>query len=129
MTTEIPGGADWHDDFRAWLEPFLAAFRRSEQPSATGHRWYLQGLMGPGHRKSVETMAERVCPGQTQQLHHFVSTSIWATEPLEQVLRQTADALLGGDDHLINADHRLNEALPEVMPLFERFLIALENAG
>ena len=25
--------------------------------------------------KSVEPMAERVCPGQTQQLRHFVSTS------------------------------------------------------
>jgi hypothetical protein len=41
-------------------------------------------------------MAERVCPGQTQQLHHFVSTSPWATAPLEQVLRKTADALVGG---------------------------------
>jgi hypothetical protein len=73
MNTEIRDGADWHDDFRAWLEPFLAAFRRSEQ-----RYWaplYLQGLLGPGHRKSVEPMAERVCPGQTQQLHHFVSAS------------------------------------------------------
>jgi SRSO17 transposase len=108
MSTEIPGGADWHDDFRAWLEPFLAAFRRSEQ-----RYWaplYLQGLLGPGHRKSVEPMAERVCPGQTQQLHHFVSTSSWATEPLEQVLRQTADALVGGNDAALIVD---DVALPK----------------
>jgi SRSO17 transposase len=108
MSTKIPGGADWHDDFRAWLEPFLAAFRRSEQ-----RYWaplYLQGLLGPGHRKSVEPMAERVCPGQTQQLHHFVSTSTWATESLEQVLRQTADALVGGDDAALIVD---DVALPK----------------
>lgn len=108
MSTKIPGGADWHDDFRAWLEPFLAAFRRSEQ-----RYWaplYLQGLLGPGHRKSVEPMAERVCPGQTQQLHHFVSASSWATEPLEQVLRQTAGALVGGDDAALIID---DVALPK----------------
>jgi FOG: Transposase len=108
MNTEIPGEADWHDDFRAWLEPFLAAFRRSEQ-----RYWaplYLQGLLGPGHRKSVEPMAERVCPGQTQQLHHFVSASTWPTEPLEQVLRQTADALVGGDDAALIVD---DVALPK----------------
>jgi SRSO17 transposase len=90
------------------LEPFLAAFRRSEQ-----RYWaplYLQGLLGPGHRKSVEPMAERVCPGQTQQLHHFVSTSSWATEPLEQVLRQTADALVGGNDAALIVD---DVALPK----------------
>jgi SRSO17 transposase len=90
------------------LEPFLAAFRRSEQ-----RYWaplYLQGLLGPGHRKSVEPMAERVCPGQTQQLHHFVSTSTWATEPLEQVLRQTADALVGGNDAALIVD---DVALPK----------------
>jgi SRSO17 transposase len=108
MNTEIRDGADWHDDFRAWLEPFLAAFRRSEQ-----RYWaplYLQGLLGPGHRKSVEPMAERVCPGQTQQLHHFVSASTWATEPLEQVLRQAADALVGGDDAALIVD---DVALPK----------------
>jgi SRSO17 transposase len=84
------------------LEPFLAAFRRSEQ-----RYWaplYLQGLLGPGHRKNVEPMADRVCPGQTQQLHHFVSTLTWATEPLGQVLRQTADGLVGGDDAALIVD-------------------------
>ena len=62
------------------------ALKRSEQRC-----WaplYLQGLLGPGARKSVEPMAERICPGQTQQLHHFVSTSPWSTAPLEQVLRK-----------------------------------------
>jgi SRSO17 transposase len=101
-------GTDWHDDFREWLKPFLAVFKRSEQRC-----WaplYLQGLLGPGARKSVEPMAERVCPGQTQQLHHFVSTSTWSTAPLEQVLRKTADALVGGKDAALIVD---DTALPK----------------
>ena len=55
-------------------------------------------------------MAERVCPGQTQQLHHFVSTSPWSTAPLEQVLRKTADALVGGKDAVLIVD---DTALPK----------------
>ncbi len=108
MDTVLPVDADWNEDFQAWLEPFLAVFKRSEQ-----RYWaplYLQGLIGPGARKSVEPMAERVCPGQTQQLHHFVSTSPWSTAPLEQVLRQTADALVGGKDAVLIVD---DTALPK----------------
>ena len=98
----------WRDDLLAWLEPFLAALGRAEQ-----RRWaplYVQGLLGSGARKSVEPMAERVCPGQTQQLHHFVSTSPWSTEPLERVLRQKADALVGGDEAVLIVD---DTALPK----------------
>jgi SRSO17 transposase len=108
MDTVIPVDADWNKDFQEWLEPFLAVFKRSEQRC-----WaplYLQGLLGPGARKSVEPMAERVCPGQTQQLHHFVSTSPWSTAPLEQVLRKTADALVGGKDAVLIVD---DTALPK----------------
>jgi hypothetical protein len=66
MDIVIPVGTGWHEDFQEWLQPFLAVFMRSEQRC-----WatlYLQDLLGPGARKSVEPMAERVCPGQTQQL-------------------------------------------------------------
>jgi len=108
MNTMISAEVDWHDDFQEWLQPFLAVFKRSEQRC-----WaplYLQGLLGPGARKSVEPMAESVCPGQTQQLHHFVSTSPWATAPLEQVLRRAADALVGGKDAALIVD---DTALPK----------------
>jgi len=108
MDTVIPSDADWNEDFQEWLKPFLAVFKRSEQRC-----WaplYLQGLIGEGARKSVEPMAERVCPGQTQQLHHFVSTSPWSTAPLEQVLRKTADALVGGEDAVLIVD---DTALPK----------------
>ena len=36
-------------------------------------------------------MAARVAPGDLQQLHHFVSTSPWATAPLEDELVKAAD--------------------------------------
>jgi SRSO17 transposase len=108
MNSVIPAGTDWHSDFQEWLRPFLAVFKRSEQRC-----WaplYLEGLLGPGARKSVEPMAERVCPGQTQQLHHFVSTSTWPTAPLEQVLRKTADSIVGGKDAALIVD---DTALPK----------------
>src|SRR5215211_7281068 len=69
--------ANWQVEFEAWLAPFLARLRRAEQ-----RRWapvYLQGLLGPGERKSVEPMAARVAPRDVQQLHHFISASSWAT--------------------------------------------------
>ena len=33
--------------------------------------------IGPGDRKSVEPMAERLAPGDYDQLHHFVTAGIW----------------------------------------------------
>lgn len=98
----------WHDEFLDWLAPFLQAFGRAEQ-----RHWaprYLEGLLGPGDRKSVEPMAARVCPGHTQQLHHFVSTSPWATAPLEHVLATTAAALVGGPEAVLIID---DTALPK----------------
>ncbi len=85
---------NWQAEFEAWLAPFLAWLRRTEQ-----RRWapvYLQGLIGPGERKSVEPMAARVAPGDIQQLHHFVAASPWATAPLEEELVRQADRLVGG---------------------------------
>jgi len=98
----------WRDEFLGWLTPFLAAFGREAQ-----RHWapvYLDGLLGPGERKSVEPMAARVCPGETQQLHHFVSTAPWATAPLEQVLAAVADRLVGGPDAVLIID---DTALPK----------------
>ena len=72
----------WENELERWLEPFLAGLRRKAQ-----RRWapfYLKGLILPGERKSIEPMAARVAPGDTQQLHHFVSTSPWPTAPLEE---------------------------------------------
>ena len=92
----------WEGELERWLEPFLARLRRKEQ-----RRWapvYLKGLILPGERKSVEPMAARVAPGDLQQLHHFVSTSPWATEPLEDELVRAADRLVGGPDAVLVVD-------------------------
>jgi SRSO17 transposase len=92
----------WEDELERWLEPFLARLRRKAQ-----RYWapfYLQGLILPGERKSVAPMAARVAPGDTQQLHHFVSTSPWATAPLEEELVEAANRLVGGPDAVLVVD-------------------------
>jgi SRSO17 transposase len=89
-----PAGGGWEQELERWLEPFLLRLRRQAQ-----RRWapfYLKGLILPGERKSIEPMAARVAPGDTQQLHHFVSTSPWSTAPLEDELVRAADRLVGG---------------------------------
>jgi SRSO17 transposase len=100
MDGSLAGG--WEDELERWLEPFLARLRRKEQ-----RHWapfYLKGLILPGERKSVEPMAARVAPGDLQQLHHFVSTSPWATAPMEEELVRAADRLVGGPDAVLAVD-------------------------
>jgi SRSO17 transposase len=99
---EGTSGDGWEEELARWLEPFLARLRRKEQ-----RRWapfYLKGLILPGERKSVEPMAARVAPGDLQQLHHFVSTSPWATAPLEDELVRAVDRLVGGPDAVLVVD-------------------------
>jgi SRSO17 transposase len=95
-------GPGWEVELERWLAPFLGRLRRQAQ-----RRWapvYLKGLLLPGERKSVEPMAARVAPGDLQQLHHFVSTSPWATAPLEDELVKAADRLVGGPDAALVVD-------------------------
>ena len=95
-------GDGWEGELGRWLEPFVARLGRKEQ-----RRWapfYVKGLILPGERKSVEPMAARVAPGDLQQLHHFVSTSPWATAPLEDELVRAADRLVGGPEAVLVID-------------------------
>jgi SRSO17 transposase len=98
--------AKWEAQFERWMQPFLAQFGHKGQ-----RRWapvYLRGLIAPGERKSVEPMARRQCPGDQEQLHHFVATSTWETCDHERVLLDKAEALVGGhDSHLIIDDTAL----------------------
>jgi len=99
---------NWEADLQGWLAPFLAALPRAEP-----RRWapvYLEGLLSPAERKSVEPMAAHVCPGDVQQLHHFVSAAPWAPAPLEAVLARVADRLVGGRDAVLIID---DTALPK----------------
>src|SRR5947208_3038788 len=98
----------WEGALERWLAPFLSASGREAQ-----RRWapvYLKGLILPGERKSVEPLAARVAPGGTEQLHHFIGGSPWATGPLEAVLAKEADALVGGPAAVLVID---DTALPK----------------
>jgi SRSO17 transposase len=65
---------------------------------------YVRGLLGPGDRKSVEPLAARVAPDDYAQVHHFVCASCWPPEPLERVLAEKAQELVGGPDAVLIVD-------------------------
>lgn len=62
-----------------------------EQPA----RWYMQGLILPGERKSIEPMAARVQPHNVrsahQSMHHLVAQAAWSDEAM---LSAVADRVL-----------------------------------
>ena len=57
-----------------------------------------------GDRKSVQPMAERLAPGDYDQLHHFVAAGVWDAAPLEKELLVQADKLVGGSDAVLVID-------------------------
>lgn len=84
----------WEREFERWLAPFLEALGHKKQ-----RKWapvYMRGLLGPGDRKSVAPMAERVAPDDGEQLHHFLCTSCWDPAPLERTLADKAQQMVGG---------------------------------
>ena len=100
--------AEWEGDLARWLEPFLAHLshraRRAMCPL------YVAGLIGPGDRKSVQPMAERLGFATHDRLHHFVSSAAWDAAPLEAELLAKADALVGGREAYLVID---DTALPK----------------
>jgi DDE superfamily endonuclease len=65
---------------------------------------YVAGLIGPGDRNSVQPMAERLAPGDYDQLHHFVAAGVWDAAPLETELLIQADRLVGTSDAVLVID-------------------------
>ena len=96
------------DDLSEWLKPFLA--RLGHKARRRMCPLYVAGLIGPGERKSVGAMAERLAPGGYDQLHHFVSSGVWDAAPLEEELARQADTLVGGPDAVLVID---DTALPK----------------
>lgn len=94
--------ADLREELSDWLAPFLA--RLGHEARRRMCPLYVAGLIGPGDRKSVGPMAERMAPGDYDQLHHFVSDGIWDDKPLELELAGQADALVGGADAVLVID-------------------------
>lgn len=98
----MAGTAAWEREFDRWLAPFWDALG-----DARRRRWgpvYVRGLLGASDRKSVEPMAARVAPDDYGQLHHFVCASCWPPEPLERVLAEKAQHLVGGPDAVLIVD-------------------------
>jgi SRSO17 transposase len=52
----------------------------------------------------VEQMAEQVAPNELQQLHHFVSASPWKTRPVQRVLLEQAQEIVGGPGAVLIID-------------------------
>ncbi len=95
-------------DLDAWLAPFLDLLGRK-----TRRTWaplYLRGLLGPGERKSLQPMAERLGLSGHDQLQHFIASTAWDDGPLWTVLAQEADRLVGGPGAYLVID---DTALPK----------------
>jgi SRSO17 transposase len=95
-------------DLAQWLAPFLA--RLGHKARQRMCPLYVEGLIGPGERKSVEPMAARLAPGGYDQLHHFISSGVWNEAPLEEELAIQADRLIGGKKTFLVID---DTALPK----------------
>ena len=99
---------DWRSELERWLAPFLDGLwhpsRRAMCPL------YVAGLIGPGDRKSVQPMAERLGLPNHDALHHFVAAGGWDAEQLEAELVRQADRLVGGPDAWLVVD---DTALPK----------------
>jgi SRSO17 transposase len=92
----------WEVELAQWLKPFLD--RLGHKARRRMCPLYVTGLIGPGDRKSVQPMAERLAPGDYDQLHHFVAAGVWAAAPLETELLIQADRLVGGSDAVLVID-------------------------
>src|SRR3954469_5949816 len=100
--------ADWEGELGRWLKPFLE--RLGHKARQRMCPLYVAGLIGPGDRKSVAPMAERLAPGDYDQLHHFVAAGVWDAAPLETELLIQVDRLVGGSDAVLVID---DTALPK----------------
>ena len=101
-------GRGWQAELERWLAPFLA--RLGHKARQRMCPLYVAGLIGPGERKSIQPMAERLGLGAHDRLHHFVSAGNWDAAPLLAELARKADGLLGSEDAVLVVD---DTALPK----------------
>ena len=111
---------DWEAELRGWLEPFLE--RLGHKARRRMCPLYVAGLIGPGDRKSVQPMAERLAPNDYDQLHHFIAGGVWDLAPLERELLIQADRLVGGSDAVLVID---DTAVPKKGKSFGRCCCAI----
>jgi SRSO17 transposase len=73
------------DEFPEFLEPLVAELGRSERRE--GATLYVQGLLLPGERKSIEPLAERLGI-DSQKLQQFMADSPWDEEEVWRAIRR-----------------------------------------
>jgi SRSO17 transposase len=100
--------AGWRAELQVWLEPFLGALGHPARQAMCP--LYVAGLIGPGERKSVQPMAERLGLPSHDALHHFIAAGAWDAALLEAALLRESDRLAGGRDAFLIVD---DTALPK----------------
>ena len=71
--------------FTKFMTPLVATLGRSERRRAATH--YVEGLLMPGQRKSIEPLAARVGV-DAQSLQQLVTSSPWSAESVWRAIRQ-----------------------------------------
>jgi SRSO17 transposase len=92
----------WRRRLDRWLDPFLEVL--GDKRRRVWAPLYILGLLLPGERKSMQPISSRVAPKDAEQIHHFVATSPWDAAPLEEVLCQKVDEMLGGESSFLIVD-------------------------
>src|SRR4051794_5396496 len=100
--TMIGRTSDWREELGRWLKPFLD--RLGHKTRRRMCPLYVSGLIGPGDRKSIAPMAERLALGDYDQLHHFIAAGVWDAAPIEAELLVQVDRLVGGSDAVLVID-------------------------
>jgi SRSO17 transposase len=72
-------------ELQRFVEPLVAELGRSERRQSAA--LYVQGLLMPGHRKSIEPMAERLRV-DSQMLQQFIADSPWPERRVWQAIRR-----------------------------------------
>jgi len=73
------------NEFPEFVEPLVAELGRSERRE--GATLYVQGLLMPGERKSIEPMAKRLRT-DSQKLQQFITDSPWDEEEVWRAIRR-----------------------------------------
>ena len=72
-------------DLQRFIEPLVADLGRSERRESAA--LYVQGLLMPGQRKSIEPMAQRLGV-DSQKLQQFIHDSPWLDRQVWQAIRR-----------------------------------------
>ena len=93
------------EELRAYHAIYSPLFQRREQREAA--HTYLQGLLAPLPRKSIEPMVlavEGVAPKAVRAMQSFISEGMWHDEQLLHQHWQEVETALGADDGVLMVD-------------------------